>query len=122
MLDHVSLPVSDLDRAVTFYAAALAPLGYEVVARFPTAAALGVGGKPELWLGVAPAPQAVHLAVRAPTRSRVDAFHAAALAAGGADHGAPGVRAHYHPAYYGAFVRCPDGHNLEAVCHEPYLG
>ena len=84
-------------------------------------AGLGVGGKPDLWLSLGnPANQ--HVAIRADRRSLVGEFHKAALAAGGTDNGAPGVRAHYHPNYYGAFVRDPDGNNVEAVCHEAYLG
>jgi catechol 2,3-dioxygenase-like lactoylglutathione lyase family enzyme len=122
MIDHVSVPVSDLDRALAFYTAALVPLGYKVIMRSPTAAGLGAADGTDLWLGVQPVGHSLHIALRAPTRSVVDAFHAAALAAGGKDNGAPGVRAHYHPHYYGGFVLDPDGHNLEAVCHEPYLG
>jgi catechol 2,3-dioxygenase-like lactoylglutathione lyase family enzyme len=120
MIDHVTLPVSDLERSQAFYLAALAPLGYQVFRRFPEGVGLAAGGKPDLWLA-RQAVASVHLALRAPTRSLVDAFHAAALAAGGRDHGAPGVRPHYHPSYYGAFVLDPDGHNLEVVCHEAYL-
>ena len=64
----------------------------------------------------------IHIAFRAASRSIVDAFYEAAIAAGGTDNGGPGVRAHYHEHYYGAFVLDPDGHNIEACCHEPYLG
>lgn len=122
MIDHISITVTDLDRSVAFYQAALAPLGYELVMKFPEAAGLGIGGKPDLWLGVGKGSTPTHVAVRARLRSEVDAFHRAAMAAGGRDNGAPGVRAHYHPNYYGAFVHDPDGHNVEAVCHEAYLG
>jgi catechol 2,3-dioxygenase-like lactoylglutathione lyase family enzyme len=121
MIDHVSLAVSDLDRSLAFYKAALAPLGYEVILQFPGVAGLGEHGKPDLWIGVRPVGHSVHVALRASTRTLVDAFHAAALAAGGTDNGPPGVRAIYHPSYYGAFVLDPDGHNLEACCHERYL-
>ena len=77
-------------------------------------------GKPDFWINNAGAnTPPIHVAFRVGTRAEVDAFHAAGLAAGGTDNGAPGIRAHYHPNYYGAFVRCPDGHNIEAVCHAP---
>ncbi len=121
MIDHITIPVSDLERSVAFYAAALAPLGYEVLMRFPGGAGLGVKGKPDLWLGQKAVGPSIHVALSATTRTVVDAFHAAALAAGATDHGAPGVRTQYHPSYYGGFVLDPDGHNVEAVCHEPYL-
>jgi catechol 2,3-dioxygenase-like lactoylglutathione lyase family enzyme len=122
MIDHITVHVTDLDRAVAFYAKALAPLGYEVIMKFPGFAGLGVGGKPDLWLGAGASVQPTHVAIRASTRKLVDAFYEAAMAAGGKDNGKPGVREMYHPNYYGAFVHCPDGHNLEAVCHEAYLG
>lgn len=84
-------------------------------------ATAGLGpGKPELWLRPDDGPiRPTHVALRAPSRAAVDAFHAAALAAGGVDHGAPGLRTHYHPNYYGAFVLDPDGYNIEAVTHDP---
>jgi catechol 2,3-dioxygenase-like lactoylglutathione lyase family enzyme len=122
MIDHISIAVSDLDRSRAFYQAALAPLGYELMMQFPGVAGFGVPPKPDLWLGVRPVGHVVHVAIRADKRSLVDAFYAAAIAAGGKDNGAPGVRAMYHPSYYGAFVLDPDGHNVEACCHEPYLG
>ncbi len=127
MIDHTGISVSDLKRATAFYRAALAPLGYELLAEFPAAvtgtsavAGFGVRPKPDFWLsaGTATHPP-VHVAFRVGTRALVDAFYAAALAAGARDNGAPGVRAHYHADYYGAFVLDPDGHNIEAVCHEP---
>lgn len=122
MIDHISVPVSNLARSLAFYKAALAPLGWEVIKEYPGVAGIGANGI-DLWLTETPAaPTPLHIALRASTRSLVDAFHAAALAAGGKDNGPPGVRAQYHPSYYGAFVHDPDGHNLEAVCHEPYLG
>jgi catechol 2,3-dioxygenase-like lactoylglutathione lyase family enzyme len=84
------------------------------------AAGFGVGGKPDLWIGGEGGLQRpIHIAIAAPNRTAVDAFHRAALAAGGKDNGAPGLRAHYHPNYYAAFVLDPDGHNIEAVCHAP---
>ncbi len=119
MLDHISLAVSDAVVSKTFYLEALAPLGYEVVMEFNGAVGLGAAGKPDLWLqqGARTTPR-LHIAFTAPDRASVDAFHAAALRAGGVDNGAPGLREHYHPSYYGAFVLDPDGHNIEAVCHQ----
>jgi catechol 2,3-dioxygenase-like lactoylglutathione lyase family enzyme len=122
VLDHVSLNVSDYDRSRDFYARALAPLGLsllmEPVARM---GGFGVGGKPWFWITDLrrPTTENVHVAFTAPDRETVDAFHAAALAAGGTDNGPPGVRELYHPTYYGAFVLDPDGNNVEAVCHKP---
>ena len=126
MIDHMSVHVSDLRRSRDFYLAALAPIGYAVLHTFPDhgepiGLGLGLDGKPDLWLVQGPTAHAQHLALRAPTRKLVAAFHAAALAAGGRDNGGPGVRAHYHASYYGAFVLDPDGHNLELCCHEPYI-
>jgi catechol 2,3-dioxygenase-like lactoylglutathione lyase family enzyme len=84
------------------------------------AAGFGVGGKPDLWIGGEGGLQRpIHIAIAAPNRTAVDAFHRAALAAGGKDNGAPGLRPHYHPNYYAAFVLDPDGHNIEAVSHAP---
>jgi catechol 2,3-dioxygenase-like lactoylglutathione lyase family enzyme len=126
IIDHVSLNVTDYGRSKAFYAQALAPLGITLVMEFGPAAGFG-RGKPELWIGGAKADfqteeqveiiTPIHVCLRARSRAEVDAFHVAALAAGGRDNGAPGIRAHYHPAYYGAFVLDPDGHNLEAVFH-----
>ena len=117
MIDHISVHVRDLDRALAFYKAALAPVGYTVIMQFPGVAGLGEGGKPDLWLGVSEQVTPTHIAISG-HRAGVDAFHAAALAAGGQDNGAPGLRPQYHPNYYGAFVLDPDGNNLEVVCHE----
>jgi catechol 2,3-dioxygenase-like lactoylglutathione lyase family enzyme len=135
MLDHIGLTVRDVDRAKAFYDAALAPLGITVVMSVGAEetgafAFLGYGptadrrdiqaGKPSFWIGggeTATGP--MHVAFTAPDRAMVDAFHAAALAAGGRDNGGPGLRPHYHPNYYGAFVFDPDGRNVEAVCHAP---
>jgi catechol 2,3-dioxygenase-like lactoylglutathione lyase family enzyme len=119
ILDHIGLQVSDLGRAVAFYEKALAPLGITVLMRYgPDAIGFGRDGMPEFWLaqGQAVAPP-VHVAFAALDRATVDAFYEAAIAAGGADNGPPGLRPEYHPGYYGAFVLDPDGHNIEAVCH-----
>lgn len=116
MLDHISLRVLDHSRAVAFYRAALAPLGYQVMMEFPGATGLGAG-MPDFWLMTTEQPlNPTHLAFSA-DRATVDAFHAAALAAGGTDNGPPGLRADYHPHYYSAFVRDPEGNNVEVVCH-----
>jgi catechol 2,3-dioxygenase-like lactoylglutathione lyase family enzyme len=116
MLDHISLRVQDHSRAVAFYRAALAPLGYRVLMEYPGAAGLGAG-MPDFWLMTTEQPiNPTHVAFSA-DRATVDAFHAAAVAAGGTDNGSPGLRADYHPHYYGAFVRDPEGNNVEVVCH-----
>ena len=119
MLDHISLRVQDFPRAVEFYQAALAPIGYQVQMEFPGGAGLGEPGKPDLWIAQTDKALApTHVAFRT-GRAQVDAFHAAALAAGAADNGPPGVRADYHPNYYAAYVLDPEGNNIEVVCHDP---
>jgi catechol 2,3-dioxygenase-like lactoylglutathione lyase family enzyme len=122
MIDHIGIEITDLARSKAFYTAALAPLSYELIMEWQTFAGFGEKKKPDFWIGVGSPDKKIHVAFRAPTRKIVDAFYAAAIAAGGKDNGAPGVRPHYHEHYYGAFVLDPDGHNIEAVCHEPYLG
>lgn len=119
MIDHLTLRVHDLAASRAFYAALLAPLGYAVIAEYPEAIGLGADGKPDLWLAPDPAAAPQHVAFAAPSRGAVDAFHAAGLAAGGRDNGAPGLRVHYHPNYYGAFIDDPTGHHVEAVIHTP---
>jgi catechol 2,3-dioxygenase-like lactoylglutathione lyase family enzyme len=128
MIDHVGFPVADYARSKAFYAQALAPLGYVLVMEVPgtmtesraPAAGFGVRGKPDFWIGgEGGLLKSLHVAIVAKDRASVDAFHRAALAAGGKDNGAPGLRPQYHPNYYGAFVLDPDGHNIEAVCHAP---
>lgn len=120
MFDHLGFAVSDLARSKAFFLQALRPLGVCVVMEGPYGVGLGRPGKPSLWLhDQGPAASPLHIAFAAQNRQQVDAFHAAALAAGGKDNGAPGLRPHYHPDYYGAFVIAPDGHNVEAVCHMP---
>jgi catechol 2,3-dioxygenase-like lactoylglutathione lyase family enzyme len=121
ILDHIGLAVRDFGAAKTFYRRSLAPLGIEVMVEGDGWAMLGKDGKPQFWLGVHGIPPGpIHIAFAAETRAQVRAFHRAALAAGGRDNGAPGVRAKYHPNYYGAYVFDPDGHNIEAVCHKPH--
>ena len=117
VLDHLALTVGDLKQARQFYEAALAPLGFAVVMDFGQAVAFGLPGRPQFWLREGTAGAPVHVAFHAADRARVDAFHAGALAAGGHDNGGPGLRPHYHPSYYAAFVLDPDGNNVEAVCH-----
>lgn len=136
MIDHMTFRVSDIARSKAFYAAALAPLGYALLfeQQFDGVDVLGFGqpaatpaheAKIDTWLVDGPSPHGApattgcHLAWSAPSRAAVDAFHAAALAAGGSDNGAPGLRPHYHASYYGAFAIDPDGNNIEAVCHAP---
>jgi catechol 2,3-dioxygenase-like lactoylglutathione lyase family enzyme len=120
MLDHLGLPVSEYAKSKRFYESVLAPLGYEVIMEFgASTAGLGAAGKPDFWISQGAAGGPVHVAFASPDRSTVDAFHKAALAAGGSDNGAPGLRPEYHPSYYGAFVLDPDGNNIEAVCHQP---
>jgi catechol 2,3-dioxygenase-like lactoylglutathione lyase family enzyme len=118
-LDHVTLKVADVPRAAAFYDVALAPLGLaRLFGDGETFAGYG-GERPFFWIGRGEQAGGTHVAFTAADRAAVEAFHQAALAAGGRDNGAPGVRAHYHPTYYGAFVLDPDGHNVEAVCHAP---
>lgn len=117
-LDHVGIHVSDLATAVRFYQAALAPIGIELLGSSESHAAFGSGPMPYLTIRVGARVGApVHLAFVAAAREEVDAFHQAALASGGRDNGAPGLRRDYHPEYYGAFVLDPDGHNIEVVKH-----
>lgn len=128
ILDHVSIPVSDFEKSKAFYVATLAPLGvsiqYEESADITgTTDFVGFGNEsgPAFWLGgqMKADRHMTHVAFRAKDRKTVDAFHAAALAAGGTDNGAPGLRPHYGENYYGAFILDPDGVNIEAVCYVP---
>jgi len=126
MLDHLGFPVSDYARSKAFYEEALAPLGYVLVmevrqdASDLPAAGFGANGKPNFWIGgEGGLNKSIHIAIAAQDRAAVDAFYRAAISAGGKDNGAPGLRPHYHPNYYGAFVFDPDGHNIEAVCNAP---
>jgi len=127
IIDHVTLVVSDYERSRTFYEKALAALDIKPVRDFGKACGFGRGPKPDFWIGAGPTsfqtPEQLrvitptHVAFVARSREEVDAFHRAALEAGGKDFGAPGLRTHYHPNYYGAFVLDPDGHDVEAVFH-----
>lgn len=128
MLDHLGFTVSDFARSKAFYAHALAPLGIGIVKEVgpeqtgdSSHAGFGEDGKPYFWIGDGgdALRGGLHVAFAATTRAQVDAFYKAALAAGARENGPPGVRAHYHPNYYGAFVLDFDGHNIEAVCHAP---
>ncbi len=119
ILDHIGLSVSDVEASKRFFSAALAPLGISVVKEVRGWVGLGREGRPQFWFGPGAAANGpMHLAFSADDRAQVRAFHAAALKAGGRDNGAPGLREIYHPDYYGAFVIGPDGHNVEAVCHQ----
>jgi catechol 2,3-dioxygenase-like lactoylglutathione lyase family enzyme len=120
MIDHVSVGVSHLDRSARFYEAALTPLGLVRLVTRP--ATIGFGkAYPEFWINLRPgmppvAPESgVHICLRAKSTGDVDAFHAAALAAGGRSDGAPGLRPHDRVRYYAAFVIDPDGNRIEAV-------
>jgi catechol 2,3-dioxygenase-like lactoylglutathione lyase family enzyme len=130
MLDHMTFRVADIERTRSFYAAALAPLGYQQRVNLAFdgvhVVGFGVGDKVDTWFADGPSPHGghpvttgCHLARSAPDRAAVDAFHAAALAAGGRANGPPGVRAMYRPHDHGAFVIDPDGNNIETVCHQP---
>jgi len=118
MYDHIGLQVKDIDASVRFYEAALAPLGHVLCSRDESGAGFGPRGEPALWLygGNGTAGPHAHVSFRAADRRAVDGFHRGGLAAGGRDHGAPGLRADYAPTYYAAFLIDPDGNNVEAVC------
>lgn len=119
MFDHIGFNVSNLDESKAFLVRALAPLGIGITAQGEDWAMLGKDGTGQFWFGAFGPPQGpIHIAFAADDRCQVEAFHAAALAAGGKDNDASGVRSQYHANYYGAFVIGPDGHNYEAVCHQ----
>jgi catechol 2,3-dioxygenase-like lactoylglutathione lyase family enzyme len=120
-VDHVGLEVSDYETSKSFYGRALEPLGMKLMME-PAPGVGGFGGDfPFFWISGRgrEAQSGVHVAITARDRAMVEAFHQAALEAGGTDNGGPGVREIYHPDYYGAFVLDPDGNNIEAVCHKP---
>jgi catechol 2,3-dioxygenase-like lactoylglutathione lyase family enzyme len=126
MIDHTGVSVSNFEKSKKFYTEALKPIGYQLLLEFPASitgktnvAGFGEPPKTDFWIAEGtPNDPSIHVAFRVGKRSLVDAFHQAALAAGGKDHGAPGLRPQYHSNYYGAFVLDPDGHNVEVVCHE----
>jgi catechol 2,3-dioxygenase-like lactoylglutathione lyase family enzyme len=123
MFSHVTLGTNDWQRARPFWIAVMDVLGHPVMFERDGGIAFGLPTGPKTFIGPpfdgheARAGNGVHIAYLVPDRATVDAFHAAALAHGGSDEGAPGLRAHYHPNYYGAYVRDPDGNKLQAVCH-----
>ena len=127
MIDHLGFPVSDYAASKAFYERALAPLGYRLVTEVginemgAPACGFGVGGNPDFWIGGegGNGKNPLHVAIVARDRAAVDAFHRAALAAGGKDNGPPGLRPQYGENYYAAFVLDPDGNNIEAVCQRP---
>jgi catechol 2,3-dioxygenase-like lactoylglutathione lyase family enzyme len=124
ILDHVGLKVSDFDRSVAFYREALATLGIDLLSEMTFGrdriGGFGKDGRPTFWISNGAAGRGeTHVAFIAASRAEVEAFYSVALSMGGRDNGPPGIRAHYHPNYYGAFVLDPDGHNIEAVCHGP---
>lgn len=127
MIDHTGVVVSDFGKSKAFYLQALSPIGYSLLMDLsaPAAGGISVAGfgeppEPDFWISEGtPNQPPIHIAFRVRSRALVDAFHQAALAAGGRDDGPPGLRPHYHANYYAAFVRDLDGHNIEAVCHEP---
>ena len=128
MLDHIGLSVADYPKAKGFYDAVMPTIGASCVMAVTAeetggtyeGAGYGLNGKPSFWIGTGGRTKgSLHIAFVAESRAAVDAFYAAAIAAGGTDNGPPGIRAHYHPNYYGAFIFDLDGHNIEAVCHKP---
>ena len=126
MIDHITFGITDFARATAFYDQAFAPLGVVRLFDVPVEHTNGVkvsgygDDRPWFWIAEENATTGMmHVALQAKTAAEVDAFHAAALRAGGTDNGLPGLRPHYHPDYYAAFVLDPDGHNIEAVCHAP---
>jgi len=127
MIDHIGVAVANMERARAFYERALKPLGLGLIMEVSAEetgseahAGFGADEKAFFWIGTGGKPKGgTHVAFLARSRSEVDAFHQAAMAAGGRDNGAPGLRPDYHPSYYGAFVLDLDGNNIEAVCHRP---
>jgi len=127
MIDHTGIIASDFAKSRDFYAKALSAIGYELIMALPASvtghadvAGFGDPPKPDFWVSSGtPNRPPIHIAFRVANRALVDAFYQAAIAAGGRDNGPPGIRSHYHPDYYGAFILDPDGHNIEAVCHSP---
>jgi len=127
MIDHVGIAVTELDRSRTFYEAALGPLGMSVRMEVGgdktesggSALGFGVPGEKIFWIADGEkVGEGTHVAFKADSRDQVDAFHSEGLKAGGRDNGAPGLRPHYGPSHYAAFLYDPDGANIEAVCYE----
>ena len=120
IIDHIGITVSNTTQSKAFYTACLSSLDIQLLFEVEGWIGYGRAGKAEFWFGEQGQPQrSMHIAFAAATRQQVDNFYHSALAAGGKDNGAPGIREMYHPDYYGAFVLDPDGHNIEAVCHAP---
>ena len=120
MLNHIGIYVRDTEKSKAFYTKALAPLGYKILSEFPEwgVVGFGAGENSDFWISKKE-PQKAHVAFTADNKKAVDEFHAAALANGGKDNGAPGYRKDYSPGYYAAFAYDPDGSNIEAVFHDP---
>jgi catechol 2,3-dioxygenase-like lactoylglutathione lyase family enzyme len=119
MIEHVSVPVSNYDEAVAFYAKALAPLGYKLNMEFaPDAAGFMEGEHTSFWISRKDNPQGVHVAFLAKDKTQVENFYNASLGAGGRDNGAPGYRNEYSPGYFAAFILDQDGNNIEAVFYD----
>ena len=125
MFSHITLGTADLGRAAAFYRVVMPTLGLTEPFKLDATLVFGDLAGAKLFIGKpfdgepATHGNGTHIALTAPTRAAVDAFHAAALANGGSDEGSPGLRSHYHANYYGAYVRDPDGNKLQAVCHSP---
>lgn len=126
MFSHVTIGSNDLAKAKSFYESLLTPLGLVRHAEYPNAAGYGpAGGRPQLWVltpvdkKTATVGNGITIGLEAANRTAVDAAYKAGMAAGGRDEGAPGIRAHYHPNYYGAYLRDPDGNKVCVVCHKP---
>lgn len=126
MIDHIGINVSDISKSKEFYKQALGALKYELLmelgpemTKSTAVAGFGENKKPDFWISESKNIAHSHVCFRARNRNKVDEFYRAAITAGGKDNGRPGIREMYHPDYYGAFVLDPDGHNIEAVCHDP---
>ena len=116
---HIGFAIKDIAKSKEFYSKALAPLGYGITSEGEQWVAFGANGQNGLWIGTFGEPTTpIHFAFEADTHEQVDEFYKAAIAAGGTDNGAPGIRAHYAPNYYAAFVFDPDGHNVEVLCRK----
>lgn len=119
IIDHLGIKVSNYIESRDFYSKVLEPLGYELIMEMMGYAGFGINKKGEFWMSEGDLPiSPIHIAFLAKTREQVDKFFNAAIQAGATDNGGPDIRTIYHPDYYGAFVIGPDGHNIEAVCHE----